>query len=1050
MNIKLNTNQMKMTKLIRHLLLIAAFVVIGKTYAQTCPTGMISYWKMDDGQTTILDDFKGGIDGVYSGLIPDVTGIMSNTYAKDFDGSSNADIPNNAAYAFGATSSFTIEMWIKIGSSSTGSQILLGKGDGCGSCNAYWYVGIEDGTPFAVLKDGNNNVGYVTASSAIGPNIWHYIVLTRNESGDALNLYVDGSLVDTDIRNFTGTLTNTNIMTMGYLISGGGAGYFYNGHLDEVAVYNRALSATEITDHYTNASVRGVGYCDALYPVITSTPVNKATVNSAYSYAVKATGAKTIAYTLLTKPTGMTISSSTGVISWTPTTTNIDALVSVMASNAYPPADTQSFRIFLADATVCTGNAMLLLKLNETSGTTYDDAMAGGHDGSVVSTTAPYPTTAKTGYVGAQMFDATAGIDIPDNSTEFDWSSGASFSIEYWMKTSNSTSQVCVARHRNDYKEKVASWYVGIDGGAATFDLQDNDTTDGIGGYTPAIVGTTTVADNAWHHILAVRDGSQHKNILYVDGVEEANSTVIYANSFSADDPTAVTVGYMLRDLGKNAYHYTGAIDEVAIYNRAVSASEAATFFALPKGHCPEGNYIPVITSTPVTSATEEVAYSCTFTVDDADVADVLTLSAQNKPVWATFNWTPGTKTATLTGTPGNANVGSSTVVLRVNDGHVNKDQTFTLTVANVNDVPVITTTPTTSVNEDVAYSYTLTVTDEDAGDVVTINAVTLPSWLTFTTGTKTATIAGTPGNGNTGANPIDLTISDGTVTIHEAYVLTVNPINDLPVISGQVALSTDEDIPITISKSDLTITDVDNPDADISLTVFAGTNYTFSGLTITPNANYYGDLLVNVKANDLAGSSDPYQVTITVDSVNDAPVITSSPIVNVDVDNLYVYMFTVSDVDEGTTLTMSVVEKPTWLTFTVTNPTSAVLTGTPHASDGKQHLVILRVSDGDLDIDQQFTINVNGITAITEMKNQEFVIYPVPVNDVLNIKFNSLQEETTVDLISSTGSIVESVMVPANSELANIPVSNLEAGIYFCHIKNSSLNNISRFLIVR
>ena len=44
----------------------------------------------------------------------------------------------------------------------------------------------------------------------------------------------------------------------------------------------------------------------------------------------------------------------------------------------------------------------------------------------------------------------------------------------------------------------------------------------------------------------------------------------------------------------------------------------------------------------------------------------------------------------------------------------------FTITVANTNDAPTITSTAVTSVNEDSAYSYTTTATDVDAGDSVT------------------------------------------------------------------------------------------------------------------------------------------------------------------------------------------------------------------------------------------------------------------------------------------------------------------------------------------
>ncbi|MEL4283311.1 putative Ig domain-containing protein, partial [Shewanella mangrovisoli] len=63
-------------------------------------------------------------------------------------------------------------------------------------------------------------------------------------------------------------------------------------------------------------------------------------------------------------------------------------------------------------------------------------------------------------------------------------------------------------------------------------------------------------------------------------------------------------------------------------------------------------------------------------------------------------------------------------------------DQSFTIVVANVNDVPTISSTALTSATQDAAYSYTLVATDSDVGDSLTLSAVTLPSWLSFNAAT--------------------------------------------------------------------------------------------------------------------------------------------------------------------------------------------------------------------------------------------------------------------------------------------------------------------------
>jgi len=77
---------------------------------------------------------------------------------------------------------------------------------------------------------------------------------------------------------------------------------------------------------------------------ITSTPVTAAVEGAPYSYDVNATGNPAPTYSLTTAPVDMTINSTTGVISWTPTATGIYS-VTVQASNGLGTPPTQSFTI---------------------------------------------------------------------------------------------------------------------------------------------------------------------------------------------------------------------------------------------------------------------------------------------------------------------------------------------------------------------------------------------------------------------------------------------------------------------------------------------------------------------------------------------------------------------------------------------------------------------------------------------------------------------------------------------------------------------------------
>ena len=73
-------------------------------------------------------------------------------------------------------------------------------------------------------------------------------------------------------------------------------------------------------------------------------------------------------------------------------------------------------------------------------------------------------------------------------------------------------------------------------------------------------------------------------------------------------------------------------------------------------------------------------------------------------PSWLSFDETTGV----LSGTPTNDDVGDHTVLLTVSDAAGESDtDSFTITVANTNDAPTITSTAVITVDEDSAYSYT-------------------------------------------------------------------------------------------------------------------------------------------------------------------------------------------------------------------------------------------------------------------------------------------------------------------------------------------------------
>jgi hypothetical protein len=195
------------------------------------------------------------------------------------------------------------------------------------------------------------------------------------------------------------------------------------------------------------------------------------------------------------------------------------------------------------------------------------------------------PTDASTSVVGTalQFNGLTSGIDVPADDS-FNWAADDSFSIEFWVRRFGDlgvANEVIVGR--DDTGAPGLQWWVGIWGTGGPGTAQTAAfvliATDGSGPPNSVLSGTTIVAgpgavvQGAWHHIVAVRDadaGANGQNLLYVDGVLDipAAVDVTYTAGFdSAAIP--LNIGYL-----DNTYHTGGAVDEVALYNRALTPAE--------------------------------------------------------------------------------------------------------------------------------------------------------------------------------------------------------------------------------------------------------------------------------------------------------------------------------------------------------------------------------------------------------------------------------------------------------------------------------------------
>ncbi|MBN2272707.1 MAG: T9SS type A sorting domain-containing protein [Bacteroidales bacterium] len=779
--------------------------------------------------------------------------------------------------------------------------------------------------------------------------------------------------------------------------------------------------------------------------IFTSTPDTTATLNETYNYDVNVTAnPPEVTFSLVEKPAGMVINGSTGVIDWTPTNINQGGKVIVKATNTAGDY-TQQFYVFVTNAIECPDLLNSYWDMDNVNGDTtifYDnansyDAQYGGGDVKPGLVTGKVGTAIQLEPQGV----ANTFLQVADED-QYEWMYDNDFSISLWFKNKPtgipSQTEVFIGR-----VYESGSWWFGWNN---TTRFVEALLVDGSGD-TAVAYKDVAVNDTLWHHAVLVYEGSNAGTDyirIYLD--KAVKTTYKSFNTGRFDGTGIVTIGYWDR-FGTNKYPFSGCLDEMAIFDRALSADDVTQLFnraAAGNPLCQAGNYAPLFTTTPVTAVNEDSPY--VYTVEARDYENQsLTYGATVLPSWLNFN----TDSRLLSGTPDNDNVGDTTVTILVSDGVDTVDQSFTITVANVNDLPEFTSTALTSIDEDSAYSYTVTAIDVDEGSSITLSAPVLPGWLSFDP--VTGLLSGTPTNEQVGTSAstdhnVTIRATDNTsASTDQAFVITVLNINDAPEITAKASLSTDEDTPVEITLAHLTVTDVDDvyPD-DFTLTVKDGDDYTFTGNNVTPAQDYFGTLSVNFDLSDGSATiSDVY--TVTVNAVNDLPVFTSTPKTTILEGTLYTYVVSATDVDLDE-LTYSAVKNPLWLSF---DPGERVFAGTPGNTDVGTDSVVVEVNDGTSSVYQKFTVTVDPASGIWDNTGSNALIsaiYPIPATDMLYLKLNNTASGN-IEIIDFTGKVVKSGITFASDTQITLNLSALKAGVYFCRITANEETQVIKFI---
>jgi hypothetical protein len=284
--------------------------------------GLLAYWTLNDASIGKAVDSLGYNDLSVYGYTQDIPTKISKGLQGSLAVTTNILKKDTSAIYSGNTDQFAVSVWCRGDTSCTGAQ-------------RHWVLarcGFEVSAGYAFELQANKNSNtflgayylidtsfkIVTGTTQIQQNTWYNVVLSADGIGQTVKLYVNGILDQEGLA----LEKNIQIPTKEFKIGNGysGAVYSINGYIDEVGLWNRGLSASEVSTLYNLG--QGLTYpFDGTYPnsladVITSTVSNIGTTSASCGGNCTVTGgvsvtSKGICWGTSYNPTITTASAST-------------------------------------------------------------------------------------------------------------------------------------------------------------------------------------------------------------------------------------------------------------------------------------------------------------------------------------------------------------------------------------------------------------------------------------------------------------------------------------------------------------------------------------------------------------------------------------------------------------------------------------------------------------------------------------------------------------------------------------------------------------------
>jgi hypothetical protein len=511
-----------------------------KVLMPAAPAGLVAWWRAESN----AQDSAGTNHGTLRNGATFAPGQAGQGFL--FDGVDDyMDAPDAPALR---PASVTMETWISFTTAPTGLQTIMAKprtNTNLDSCVMWWSNG------FLQCQFSSATATTLTVPFSPGVGRWYHVACSFDDTTKLLSLYLDGALVANGYAN-SSILYDASPFVLGCDIDNNAPQSFFNGRIDEAAVYNRALSEAEVRGLFeagaVGKSLTGPFSIDlgdfAINQPITTSLLYPAGV-APVSFSLLA-GGPPPGISLLTSGAFSGTSPTSGVFSFTARATGANsAFIDLIPSvRIFRPADRPAGLISWYRAEN---------NLQDSVGTNHG-AIYGA-------------TGYRIGKVGtAFSLPGNSGITIADAPSL----RPASITFEGWVNFTANQPGV------------IAGKLLGAGGGNLSWQIYYNGFGQLLCGYGTGpgafqgINAFITPQLGRWYHVAYSYDAGTLQQRIYLDGVRVA-ITGVTAPIFYDSGPTLL--GYYISN-STPGFFFQGAIDEAAIYNRALADSEIAAIYA--------------------------------------------------------------------------------------------------------------------------------------------------------------------------------------------------------------------------------------------------------------------------------------------------------------------------------------------------------------------------------------------------------------------------------------------------------------------------------------